>query len=437
MVETAKRQAAEEPAASGTAATTAPIDLTAYVRPGDHVAWPQGSAEPVTLSRRLVEQRHALTDVHVFFGTLLSDTLLPDGVDGLHLSSFGGLMKAGRLTREGLVDVIPIRVSQVGRLIESGEIPVDVALLQLAGPDDHGRYSVGLIGDYVHELIARARVVIAEVNAQAPFTLGSTSVEAGDIDVIVPVSYPPLTVARRIPEPGSALAQVAQHIAALIPDGATLQMGIGGVIDALPESLATKHDLGLHTGVMGDAALALIRSGVITNRLKEIDTGRTVTGGFFGSAPLYAWAHRNTSVQVRGLDYTHAAKVLARFDRFWSINASVEIDLTGQSNSETMSGRYSGGVGGQLDFVNAAIASPGGRSIVGLTSTAAGGTISRISARLADGVVSTARADVDLVVTEFGVADLRAASLRERAERLIGIAHPDFRNELRGQWRAR
>lgn len=413
------------------------LDLAEHVRPGDYVAWPQGSAEPVTLSRRLVEQRHVIPDLHVFFGTLMSDTLVPDAVDGLRLSSFGGLMKAGRLTRQGLVDIVPIRVSQVPRLIESGDLPIDVALIQVAGPDEHGRFSVSLIADYVHELIARARVVIAEVNDQAPFTLGSTLVDRADIDVLVPVSYPPLTVERRVPAPGSALAEVARHIGELIPDGATLQMGIGGVIDALPEHLAAKADLGLHTGVMGDAALDLVESGVITNRRKEIDAGRTVTGGFFGTAKLYAWAHHNATVDVRRLDYTHSAKVLGNFDRFWSINSAVEVDLTGQINSEMMAGRYSGAVGGQLDFVNAAIASRQGRSIIGLTSTAAGGSISRISARLADGVVSTARADVDLVVTEFGVADLRGSSLGDRAERLIAVAHPDFRTQLREEWRRR
>jgi acetyl-CoA hydrolase len=172
------------------------------------------------LVRRLVEQRGTLGGIHVFFGTLMSESLLPDSVDGLYLISFGGLMKAGRLTRRGLVDVIPIRVSQVPRLIESGEIPVDVA---------------------------RARVVIAEVNDQAPFTFGSRLIDRSSIDVLVPVSYPPVEVKRRVPAPGSDVAAVAQNIAGLIPDGATVQLGIGGVIDALPEYMAGINDLGLHT----------------------------------------------------------------------------------------------------------------------------------------------------------------------------------------------
>ena len=196
----------------------------------------RAAGEPVTLVRSLVAHRHEVDDLHVFFGTLMSETLVPDGVDGLHLTSFAGLMNAGRLTREGLVDLIPVRVSQVGRLIASGEISVDVALVQLAGPDHQGRYSVSLIGDYVHEMIARARVVIAEVNDQAPFTFGDTLVDGADLDVIVPVSYPPLEVERRIPAPDSEPAQIARRIAELIPDGATLQMGIGAVIDAVAPS---------------------------------------------------------------------------------------------------------------------------------------------------------------------------------------------------------
>lgn len=410
------------------------LDLTNYIRPGDHVAWPQGSGEPLTLVRRLVDQRGLLGGIGVFFGTLLSDSLVPGEVDGLHLTSFGGLVKAGRLTRENLVDVIPIRVSQVPRLIESGEIAVDVALVQLAGPDEAGRFSVSLIGDYVHEMISRARVVIAEVNDQAPFTYGSTIVERSSLNVVVPVSYPPAEIERRVPELGSDVAEVARQVAELIPDGATVQCGIGGVVDALPEYLRSKNDLGLHTGVMGDACLELIEAGVVTNRSKEIDTGISVTGGFFGTSRLYRWAHRNAAVAVRGLDYTHSAAALGNFANFWSINSALEVDLSGQINSEMASGRYSGGVGGQLDFVNAATASRDGRSIIALTSTAARGAVSRISMRFADGVVSTSRADADLVVTEFGVADLRAKSLTQRAERLIEIAHPKFRDRLREEW---
>jgi acyl-CoA hydrolase len=413
------------------------LDLISHLRPGDHVAWPQGSGEPITLTHQLVQRSDEVQGLHVFFGTLMSETLTPDTVGALQLSSFGGLMNAGRLTRQGLVDVIPIRVSQVPRLIETGEIRVDVTLIQVAGPDPDGRYSLSLIGDYVHELIAAARVVIAEVNDQAPFTLGSTIVDRSQIDVLMPVSYPPLEIARRVPDAGSDAAEVARRIATLIPDGATVQLGIGGVIDALPEYLVGTSDLGLHTGVMGDAALELIESGVVTNRRKEIDTGQTVTGGFFGTARLYRWADCNDAVAVRGLDYTHSPAVLSAFSNFWSVNSAIEIDLSGQLNSEMMAGRYSGAVGGQLDFTNAAMASLRGRAIVGLPSTARGGSLSRISACLADGVVSSPRVDADLVVTEFGVADLRAASLRQRAERLIAIAHPDFRDQLREEWQRR
>jgi len=406
------------------------LDLSGYIQPGDTVAWPQGSGEPLELTRELGLQHERLRDVTLFFGTLLSDTVTPAWADHYRLTSFGGLVNASRLTKRGLVDVRPIRVSQVPRLIETREIPVDVALISVAGPDEQGHYSMGLVPDYVRQLVRSARVVIAEVNAQAPFTYGD-ALTAADLDVVVPVDYTPAQTPGQGAAPTAENIAVAERIAALVPDGATLQIGFGGVIDALGVALREKNDLGLHTGLVGDVARDLIERGVVTNKAKEIDPGVSVTGAVFGSADLYRWADRNPLLAMRGLDYTHHAGVLSRLDSLWAINAAIEVDLSGQLNSEVAAGSYIGAVGGQLEFATAACASRHGRSVIALPATAARGTVSRIVPRLADGVVSTARADVDLIVTEYGVADLRAASLAERRERLIAIAHPDFRDQLR------
>ena len=201
--------------------------------------------------------------------------------------------------------------------------------------------------------------------------------------------------------------------------------------DALGHHLHVKTDLGIHSGVIGDTTLSLMESGVVTNARKEIDSGLTVTGALFGTQRLYDWADRQPTLQLRPLAYTHDASVLANFSTFFAVNGAVEVDLTGQINSEMVGGRHVGAVGGQLDFANAAMASRHGRSIVGLPSTAAGGTVSRITARMTDSIVSTTRADADLIVTEFGIADLRGATVRQRRERLIAIAHPDHREALR------
>ncbi len=407
------------------------IDLSPHVRPGDRVAWPQGSAEPLQLTSALVQHKDRLPGLEVFVGTLLSDVLTPETCEGIGVLGVGGLGRSSRLSRAGLMEILPIRMSAVPRLLATGGLRVDVAMLHLAGPDEQGRYSMACGADYVRELIGAARTVLAEVNDQAPFSLGDTIVQAHEIDAVFPVSYPPIQVPAAPAEPGSDTDTVAAMIAAQIPDGATLQTGIGSIGDALPRHLHDRSDLGIHSGVIGDTMLSLIEAGAVTNARKEIDRGLTVTGALFGTQRLYEWADRQQTLRMRPISYTHDPSVLAQLSSFFAVNGAIEVDLSGQINSEMVGGRHVGAVGGQLDFANAAMASRHGRSIVGLPSTAAGGTVSRITARMADGIASTARVDADLIITELGVADLRGATLRERRERLIAIAHPDHRQALR------
>lgn len=414
-----------------TSADESPIDLAAFVKPGDSILWGQGTGEPQTLTEALVQQRHRLGGATVFLGTAFTSTLRPEHADALQFVALGGLGMNAALFKAGVLDVLPSHISTLPGLFASGRLRVDVVFIQVSPPDARGRHSLGLVADYLRPAMARARCVIAEVNERVPFTHGDTLVDADEIDQIVHSSREPVTVD---PRPGGDVeAAIAERVAAMVPDGAVLQVGIGGVPDAIAASLVNKRDLGIHSGMVGDSVLDLIEAGAVTNARKPVDTGVTVAGVLFGTRRLYDFADDNPALQLRSLSYTHNPEVLRRFDSFFAINSAIEIDLTGQVNAETVGGRHVGAVGGQVDFVRAAMASPHGRSIIALPSTAKGGERSRIVVRTSDGVTTTARSDADVVVTEHGVADLRGIPIRARARRLIDIAHPRFRDELASQ----
>ena len=408
--------------------TTSPIDLRDFLRPGDTVLWGQGTGEPRTLTEALIEQRARLGGINVFLGSTFSDTLKPEHADHLRFFGIGGIGTNAVLARAGVLDVLPCHISSIPGLIESGRLPVDVVFAQLSpvGPD--GRHSLGLVGDYLSAAMARARTVIAEVNDQVPRMLGEGSVHPGELAHVLHTSRPPVYVAS--PRPGSAEERIGALVGALVPDGAVLQLGVGSVFHAIGSSLTGKQDLSVHSGVVGDWIVDLMQTGAVTNALKGIDKGVTVTGAVFGTRRLYDFVHENPAIQLRPISYTHNPTVLRRLDHLIAINSAVEVDVTGQVNAETLAGCHIGAVGGQVDFVRAAMASPGGRSIIALPSTARRGEVTRIVPKLADAVVTTPRSDADLVVTEHGVADLRGLPLRERARRLIAIADPRFRADL-------
>jgi acetyl-CoA hydrolase len=404
------------------------IRLDDLIRPTDAVMWSQGTAEPRTLTRALVEQRAALHGVRAIFGISYSDTLRPEHADHLRLTSLGGYGTNARLARAGVLDVIPAHISSVPALIRNGTIPVDVVFVQVSAPDSEGRPRLGLAADFVRAAMAQARVVIAEVNVNVPRTCGETTVDPAAISVAVEGTESPLELPS--PEPSEQERTIAGLIAERISDGAVLQFGIGSIPDAVCSALVDKHDLGVHSGMIGDGVVELTESGALTNKRKAIDAGVSVGGVLFGTRRLYEFADLNPSIELRSIDYTHSTSVIAKLDSFVSINTAVEVDLTGQVNAETLNGVHVGAVGGAVDFVRAAAASSNGTSIVALPSTAASDSISRIVPKLRDAVVSTPRSDVDLIVTEYGVAELRGRPLRERAESLIALAHPDFRPAL-------
>jgi acyl-CoA hydrolase len=405
--------------------TLAQLRFAEHLRSEDVIAWPQGPGEPLALTERLVAQRAELDRTTLLFGLTQSDTLRPEIADHFRFHALNGAGSSRRVT--ALAQIFPGHVSAIPASIRSGVLRVDVALIQVR-PLADGRYTLGVISDFTQAMVDRARVVIALVNSSLPAMGGDACIDGADIDVLV--DGDDRLIDMPDPEPSAVERKVARQVAALIPDRATVQLGVGTLPAAVAEALYGHRELGVHSGVVSDVLVDLVERGVVTNAHKGRDAGLTVTGGLFGTQRLRDFAVRSGLIEMRNADYTHALSVTSSLSRFHTINSAIEIDLSGQVNSEVAAGRYLGAVGGQVDFVRAGVASPGGRSIIAVPSATPDGKHSRIVASLAGRPVTTARSDVDLIVTEHGVADLRGASLQQRASRLLAIAHPEHREAL-------
>ncbi len=410
------------------------LDLAQWVRPGDGVVFQQGCGEALSLSEKFVAQRAAYSGAGVFFGSGFSRSFQPEHADHLRFTGIGGIGTLRKLASAGALDPIPCHISAIEGLLRQRIIRADVVMLQVSEPNARGEYSWGLVNDYVRTAVQQARVVIAEVNRQIPWTHCDRPLTADEITVAVPTDRAPLELPAA---PFGALERrIAQHLGDLIGDRTTLQMGIGAVPEAIMGMLADRRELGIHSGMVGDALVDLMERGVVTNAHKGIDAGVTVSGVLFGTPRLYRFAHRNPQIRLCPTSYTHHIATLSRLKNFVSINSALEVDLTGQVNAEAIGSDYIGAVGGQVDYVRAAAQSEGGVSIVALPAAGKQGD-SKIVARLS-GPVTTARSDVDLVATEHGVAQLRGRSLRQRIRALVGIAPPEHRERLlaeaRQQW---
>jgi acyl-CoA hydrolase len=403
------------------------LDLRGFIRSGDGIMWGQACGEPVTLTKALVAQRADLGGVSAFVGSAFSDTLQPEHADHIAFSSMGAIGTLSRLAAAGVLGIVPTHVGQIGALIAGGQIRCDVALVQVnpAGPD--GLHSFGLIADYVQAMVKRARVVIAEVNDQVPFTSGGPGLEPERIDVLVETSRPLIQVPAAAPTEGDRA--IARAVSEYIEDGSVIQMGIGSVPEAVTQLIADRRHLGVHSGMIGDGIAALIESGAVDNSRKRERRGITVTGALIGTRRLYDLANLNPAIELHDSSVTHGDGVLSAIERLVTINSAVEVDLSGQVNAEQTGSRYVGGTGGQVDYVRGGARSSGGRSIIALPATAKGGTISRIVGALA-GPVTTARSEVDVIVTEYGAAELKGQPIAERARRMIAIAHPEHREGL-------
>lgn len=403
------------------------IDFSQYLRRGDHIVWGQACGEPTTLIEALLAQAEQIGELSAFAATSFSGILDGAAADKVKLSSMGAIGALRTLSEAHRLNIIPCHVSQVGPLIAQGLIRCDVAFVQVSPPDAEGNHSYGLINDFMYAAVAKARVVIAEVNEQVPFTYCDVMLRADQIDCAVQVSRLPVEV--RPAKITQTDQLIARNVARYIEDGAVLQVGIGAVPDAILRLLHDRRDLGVHSGMLGDAIVDLVEAGVVNNARKPIDAGISVTTALIGTQRLYQYAHCNPQIALRSSQYTHEASVLARLPNLVTINSALEVDLTSQVNAEQSGGHYVGGTGGQVDFVRAGSRSRGGHSIIALPATAKGGKISRIAEKLS-GPVTTARSDVDVIVTEFGAAELKGQSIAERTRRLIEIAHPDFREGL-------
>lgn len=403
------------------------LDFATLIRAGETVGWAEATAEPVLLTRMLGEQAARVPPFRVFFAMTFA-TDFPASLPNVAVTACGGGGAGRRFFAKGAGNVIPANISGLCDMIAAGRPRIDVVLLQMTGPDAEGRYNAGLGIECLREMMEGARLVIAQVNLSLPWTIGDTLIEPGLIDTLVPAEYQVLELPARAVGPIERV--IAANVARLVPDRATIELGIGLIPEAVTASLGSKRGLGIHSGAIGDEVADLMAAGVVDNRHKEIDPGVTVTLMLMGTRRLYQFAHRNELICIRSPRYTHDALVLGNFRRFVAINSALEVDLTGQVNAETALGRNIGLTGGQMDFVRAANRAPEGRSIIALPATSRDRRHSRIVARLPDGVVTTPRADADCVVTEYGIAELKGRTLAERARAMIAIADPEFRAGL-------
>ena len=407
-------------------------DAVGLIQDGDTVVVPTGVGEPPALLHALSARRHALRDVAVSqilplrkFAYLDPETRANVRHDAYF---FGGATRAGG--QAGWVDFIPAYFSELPMLIDRGLSPADVVVSMASPMDEHGYFSLSLAPDYTMASVRRARVVLLEVNPNVPFANGDCLVHISQVSGLVESDEELFEVG--LPQIGPVQEAIGKYVADLIDDGATLQIGYGGIPDAVVMQLQHKRDLGIHTEMIGDGILSLIESGAVTNRRKTFMPGKTVATFALGSNRLYRTLHRNPAIEMHPVDFTNDPYIAARNDKLCAINATLQIDLIGQCGSESLGHLPYSGTGGQVDFVRAANRSQGGKAFIVLPSTARDGTVSRIAPVLSPGThVTTSKNDINYVVTEYGVAELRGKTARQRAEALIGIAHPDFRGELR------
>lgn len=411
--------------------TTATEAVRRGIGAGDYLVFGHAAAAPTTIAEAMYHLREELSDLNVFHMIYMGEAwhLRAEMADCLR-PMLNFLDKGSRPAyREHRADFVPCHFHEVPELFSLGLYPVDVAIVQLSRPNDEGYCSFGVSNDYTKAATDYARVIIAEVNDRMPFIGGDNLIHISKLDYIVEVSKPlPAVPAAPI---GDIERQIAAHCAPLIQDGDTLQLGIGAIPDAVLQSLDGRKDLGIHTEMFTDGVMHLIRSGQINGKRKTLHPGKVVSTLIMGSEELYEFLDHNEMIEMYPVNHTNDPYVIGQNDRLISINSCLEIDLTGQVASEAIGLNQFSGTGGQVDFLRGAKRSKGGISILAMRSTAQNDAISRIVPMLSEGANITAgRNEVDYIVTEYGCVRLRGLSLRQRAEALVGIAHPKFRPML-------
>ena len=406
-------------------------DAAQIIQSNQRVYLGGGAGVPQRLLDALVARAPELRDVEIVhvlaFGK--APHLAPELKDSFrHRALFIG-DNARAAVQSGRADFVPIFLSEIPRLFRDGSLPLDVALIQVSPPDEHGFCSFGCEVGCTKPAAQAAKIVIAEVNRRMPRVLGDSFIHLSKLNYVVEVDY----ALPEAPQAGSTDAhrQIGKWIAEMIPDGATLQLGIGSIPDAVLAQVGDKHDLGVHTELFSDGVIDLVERGVITNDKKTLHPGKIIAGFLFGSQRLYDFAQDNAMIELHPSDYVNDPFVIAQNDQMIAINSAIEVDLTGQVCADSIGPAIYSGVGGQVDFVRGAARARGGKPIIALPAAAKDGQVSRIVTQLKPGAgVVTSRGDVHYVVTEYGVAALYGKSIRERVQAMIHIAAPQFREEL-------
>jgi len=411
---------------------TSPEEAVKVIRSGHRIYMGGGAGVPIKLIQALVDHARGLQNVEIVHMLTFGDApYVSPEYEGIfrHNALFisGNVRQA---VNKGRADFTPVFLSEIPSLFrDGGTLPLDVTFAMVSPPDEHGFCSFGCEVGCTKPAAQASRLVIAEVNRQMPRTLGDSFIHVSKLTYIVEVDYP----LPNVPQGGFSEVhrKIAQYVAELVPDGATLQLGIGSIPDAVLNALRDKKDLGIHTEMFSDGVVELVEAGVITNELKTLHPGKIVSGFLFGSQSLYEFVHNNPIIEMHPTDYVNDPFVIAQHDRMVSINSALEVDLTGQVCADSIGPMLYSGVGGQVDFIRGAARSRGGKPIIALPATAKDGQISRITPMLTPGAgVTTSRNDVHYVVTEYGVAALHGRTIRQRAQALINIAAPEFRAEL-------
>jgi 4-hydroxybutyrate CoA-transferase len=406
------------------------------IQSGNRVFLTGNVSVPQKVLAALVEYAPKLTNVEIVQVLTIggADYVSPAMEGHVRVNSMFISANIRKAVQEGRADFTPILLSEFPLLFKQNIMSLDVALIQVSPPDEHGFCSLGVEVGPTKTPAEMAKVVIAEVNEQMPRTLGDSFIHIGRINHIVPVNYPIPELAMAEEGESETIEKIAGDIAELIPDGATMQLGIGAIPDAVLKYLYNKKDLGIHTELFSDGVIDLVNAGVLTNARKTLHPGKIVSGFLMGSKRLYDWVDDNPMIELHRTEYVNDPFIIAQNERMVAINSAIEVDLTGQVCADSIGPKLYSGAGGQLDFIYGASRSKGGVPIIALPSTVTlkdGKVMSKIGHMLKQGAgVVTTRNHVRYIVTEYGVAELYGKTIRERAKALIGIAHPDFREEL-------
>ncbi len=412
--------------------TSSADEAVKKIHPGHRVFISTGCSQPMSLVRAMAARANELADVEIIQLLAMGDIpYLEEGMaDNFKINSFFISEEIRESVNKGLGSYIPILLSEIPRLISGGQLTLDVSLIQVSPPDEDGMCSLGISVDIIKAAIENSRMVVAQINSNMPRTYGDSLININEIDVFVPVDEP-LVEVQRVVKISEKLKDIGTHVAALIEDGSTLQLGFGKVPQIILEYLKDKKDLGIHSEMISDRIIDLIEAGAITGKKKSLDRGKIVTSFCIGTRKLYDLVDNNDMFSFRRTEYVNDLYIIGKQERMVSINTALEIDLTGQVCADSVGTKFVSGIGGQADFVRGANRANRGKSIIALPSTALDGKVSRIVAQLTPGagVVNT-RGDVHYIVTEFGTAYLYGKNIQERAMALISIAHPSFRSDL-------